>query len=113
MYREKETDPFYWTGAWKRARQAALDRDHGLCVWCRRAGRYRIDRHGRRWPVKADMVHHIKPKKDYPELALELDNLVSLCDGCHDKAHPEKHMGQKKEKPPTAAQLLGVKFEQL
>lgn len=59
------------------------------------------------------MVHHIKPRKEYPELELVLENLVSLCDSCHDEAHPEKRTGKKKEKPPTAAQRLGIRFEQL
>ena len=31
------------------------------------------------------MVHHIKPLEDYPELALELDNLISLCNDCHEQ----------------------------
>ena len=29
-------------------------------------------------------VHHIKPMKDYFELALEDDNLISLCFECHE-----------------------------
>lgn len=109
----RETDPFYSTGAWKRIRRRALDRDHGYCVWCRRAGRKTIDRSGRPVPVRATMVHHIKPRREYPELALTLDNLVSLCDACHDEAHPEKHGQEKREQQPTAAQLLGVTFVQL
>ena len=36
------------------------------------------------------MVHHIKPRRDYPELALVDSNLISLCDECHNKMHPEK-----------------------
>ena len=113
MRYEKERDPFYGTSRWLAARQQALDRDLGQCVWCRRARRYTIDRYGRRLPVLATMVHHIKPRKEYPELELVLENLVSMCDKCHDDAHPEKFLKQKKEKPPTAAQLLGVRFEQL
>ena len=35
-------------------------------------------------------VHHIKHVDEYPELAYEDSNLVSLCQGCHNKAHPEK-----------------------
>lgn len=64
-------------------------------------------------PVRATMVHHIKPRGEYPELALTLSNLVSLCDACHDEAHPEKHAQEKREQQPTAAQRLGVRFEQL
>ena len=28
-------------------------------------------------------VHHIQPKKDFPELSLDLDNGVTLCGDCH------------------------------
>lgn len=36
------------------------------------------------------MVHHIKHAEEYPEIAFEDSNLVSLCEACHNKAHPEK-----------------------
>lgn len=32
-------------------------------------------------------AHHIKPKKYFPELALELDNGVTLCKKCHGELH--------------------------
>ena len=35
-------------------------------------------------------VHHIKHVDEFPELAYEDNNLVSLCQACHNKAHPEK-----------------------
>ena len=87
----KETNPFYGTDAWKRCRRAALLRDHGLCQRCLREGRREIFANGRTFPVLATMVHHIKHLEDHPELALNLDNLVSLCDACHEKEHPERH----------------------
>lgn len=111
MRRAKQTDPFYTSGPWLRARAQALDRDCGLCVWCRDAGRYRVDRYGRRLPVLATMVHHVKPRKEYPELELVLSNLVSLCDKCHDEAHPEKRekMGHKPKDPiPEVAKGISV-----
>jgi 5-methylcytosine-specific restriction enzyme A len=70
----------YTSGAWQRVRKTVLRRDGYCCVWC---GRY-----GRRRP--AAVVHHVKDADEYPELALMPDNLVSLCQGCHNKAHPEK-----------------------
>lgn len=111
--RHKETDPFYLTHAWRALRQKALDRDCGLCVWCRDAGRYTRDRLGRRVPVLATMVHHVKPRKEFPKLALELSNLVSLCDKCHDEAHPEKREKAAKPKPPSAAEVFGIRIEKL
>jgi 5-methylcytosine-specific restriction endonuclease McrA len=35
-------------------------------------------------------VHHIIPLEDDPERGLELDNLMCLCEACHNKQHPEK-----------------------
>ena len=70
----------YTSKRWGRKRAAILRRDDYRCVWCRRYGRNR----------PAVVVHHIKHVDEYPELAYEDSNLVSLCQGCHNKAHPEK-----------------------
>lgn len=32
-------------------------------------------------------AHHIMPKNDFPELSLELDNGITLCETCHEEAH--------------------------
>lgn len=108
----KETDPFYTSSAWLKVRARALERDCGLCVWCRDAGRTTTDRHGRRLPVLASMVHHVKPRKAYPELELTLDNLVSLCNRCHDEAHPEKH-AERKMRDPVPEAARGIRVERL
>lgn len=89
----------------------ALCRDHGECVMCARAGRYVRDRAGRLCRPRATMVHHIKPIKEHPELALSLDNLMSLCDQCHDEMHPEKLPARRKEQ--SLAERMGIKVEQL
>ena len=74
-----------------------------------------MDRCGRRVNVRATMVHHVKPLEMYPDLALDLDNLVSLCDDCHDKAHPEKHEktrnGKQRDAVPEVAK--GIRIERL
>ena len=64
---------FYVTAAWKQLRLERLAKDNYLCQRCLK--RKRI--------VPATTVHHIKPVKDYPELALVMDNLISLCNTCH------------------------------
>ncbi len=32
-------------------------------------------------------AHHIMPKNSFPEIALELDNGITLCKECHEEAH--------------------------
>ncbi len=32
-------------------------------------------------------AHHMMPKKDFPELSLDLDNGVTLCEDCHSEVH--------------------------
>lgn len=106
---QKTVDPFYSSGAWRAARAKALERDHGECVLCRRAGRVTVGRDGHPWPVLATLVHHIKPYQTHPERALELDNLMSLCDRCHWDVHPEKHRNADRE--PTLAERMGIRVE--
>jgi len=74
------TEAFYLSSKWKRKRKAILKRDGYLCQICKRYGR-RTD---------AQTVHHIKHLDEYPELALENSNLISVCNACHNKLHPEK-----------------------
>ncbi|OMF95085.1 hypothetical protein BK146_16590 [Paenibacillus sp. FSL R7-0333] len=75
--RDKTSRSFYKSTAWEKAREQALIRDNHLCQHCFKRQRLTL----------ADMVHHIKPISDYPDLALVLDNLLSLCNSCHNKEH--------------------------
>jgi len=85
--RDQEARSFYKSKAWEKCRQYVLVRDNYLCQYCLEKGKL----------TPADMVHHIEELKDNPEKALDPDNLISLCNTCHNKEHPEK--GKKKEKP--------------
>lgn len=89
---EKEVKAFYNSSAWKHKRLEILDRDRYECQDCRKrlieaaeAGERMSgdDRKLRR----AEEVHHIKELREYPELALNDDNLVSLCAKCHNMRH--------------------------
>lgn len=92
----KKSDPFYHGKEWKQLRKAALHRDQGMCQDCMDAFRRGVG--GK--PRRAEMVHHLVPREERPDLALVLENLRSLCNQCHNKRHPEKrrHVAiQKKE----------------
>lgn len=71
---------FYNSKAWVKRRAVILRRDGYICQWCKRYGRM----------TQASVVHHIQHLEDRPDLALNPENLISLCAKCHNKAHPEK-----------------------
>ena len=56
---------------WPALRLAAKRRDGFKCVKCGARGRLECD--------------HIKPVRDAPELAFDLDNLQALCVRCHSR----------------------------
>ena len=67
-------DPFYWGHRWRKVRQIVLGRQP-LCVVCMENG----------VTMSSTEVDHIKPRKDNPSLAYELDNLRGLCKPCHSR----------------------------
>jgi 5-methylcytosine-specific restriction protein A len=74
--KNRSGDPFYSSKAWKDLRLAFL-REHPLCECdeCKRAGAV----------VAADVVDHIKPRCDHPELSLEWTNLRSMAAAHHNR----------------------------
>lgn len=84
--RNKESKQFYESNAWKKCRRLALIRDNYLCQDCLE----------RKQITKADMVHHVIELKDDKTKALDLNNLRSLCNSCHEKHHNRR--GQPKRK---------------
>lgn len=86
MADRKESLPFYHSAKWKRVRAQALSRDQGMCQACME--RFRQGTGIR--PRRAQMVHHVIPLEERPDLALDLNNLRSLCYECHNREHPEK-----------------------
>lgn len=69
---------FYASQLWRSLRSQALERDHYECVWCREEGKVTTNN------LEVD---HIKELEYYPEYALDLDNLRTLCKECHNKRH--------------------------
>lgn len=67
-------------------------RDKYQCQLCKRYGRM----------TQAKIVHHKLELDEYPELAFDDNNLVAVCQACHNKLHPEKGKGYgryKKHRP--------------
>src|SRR5262245_41147778 len=64
---------FYGTARWRRVRTQALVRDRYTCRHC---GRVEASArcHG----------HHVKPHHGDPEKFFDVDNVVCLCQPCHD-----------------------------
>lgn len=100
----KESKPFYHTDAWKRARAKALERDAGMCQDC--MDRYRAG-YGSK-PRRAAMVHHVISIEERPDLALDMGNLRSLCEACHNKRHPEK--GKRRQEQQKHGQMRVIKI---
>ena len=76
---EKARHEFYCHNRdWERVRLKALKRDHYSCVNCKAKGILTTSR------LEVD---HIQELEYHPELALELDNLRTLCKDCHNKRH--------------------------
>ena len=75
-----DTQEFYRSERWKRFRKRILVRDEYTCQRCKKYGRV----------TQAREVHHIKRLEEFPELAYDPKNCVSLCKACHNMQHPEK-----------------------
>ncbi|GEP80690.1 hypothetical protein SCA05_24830 [Staphylococcus carnosus] len=81
---DKETKRFYKSKEWRRLRELVLIRDNYECQHCKEKGIVKTinpDKH------KSLDVDHIKELDSHPELALDMDNLVTLCISCHNKKH--------------------------
>ena len=97
---------FYHSVAWKAARKARLEIDGGMCCECMAE----FYRGMRRHPRRAVMVHHVLPITERPDLALDLENMRSLCDMHHNREHPEKGgRGKAREKRTPESRMRVVK----
>jgi 5-methylcytosine-specific restriction enzyme A len=82
---------FYDSPEWKLLREEVKKRDNHECQECKRQGKVFIDIYehsekAKRKKIKL-VVDHIKELEDHPELALDTDNLETLCVMCHNKKH--------------------------
>ena len=77
----KTADPFLYKAEWRALRKLAAERYGLICCKCGREN-------SRKFPINFD---HVKPRKFFPELALEIENLQPLCGPCN-KAKGNKHL---------------------
>lgn len=75
--KQYEYDWFYHSKAWSKLRSMALDRDNYLCQKCLEHNKI----------TNAKIVHHIVYVDTDFTKALDLDNLISVCQDCHNKIH--------------------------
>ncbi|KGJ25373.1 HNH endonuclease [Staphylococcus haemolyticus] len=75
--KQYEYDWFYHSKAWEKIRRMALDRDNYLCQRCLSNNKI----------TSAKIVHHITYLDDDFSKALDLDNLMCVCQDCHNKIH--------------------------
>lgn len=76
--RDRDAKRFYDSAPWLKLRRLKLTADP-LCERCRSQGR----------TVVASQVHHRHELRARPDLALDLDNLESLCLPCHNAARSD------------------------
>lgn len=92
----KKANPFYLTKEWRKKRQEILDRDNHECQECKRQGKV---------TTRHDMVlevDHIKELNEYPELAMDNDNLQTLCKKHHNIKHGRYYKFRNKPKKPRS-----------
>ncbi len=82
---------FYDSTDWKQLREEVKQRDNYECQECKRNGYVAIDTNEYSEKAKRKkiqlVVDHIKELEDHPSLALDKDNLETLCVNCHNKKH--------------------------
>lgn len=94
---KEERIKFYKSKAWQYIRYRVLERDNYECQECKRQGRVFTDFHKPDKHKRLD-IDHIKSLARYPELALEMQNLETLCVKCHNKKENRFHKFQSKNK---------------
>ena len=73
---------FYNQSAWRGVRgvrKKVLKRDNNECQWCKREGIFNNQ--------ELEVDHIIELEKCTLEMALDMDNLRTLCRSCHNKRH--------------------------
>nr|WP_040436991.1 HNH endonuclease signature motif containing protein [Clostridium sartagoforme] len=75
--RDSKYNKFYKSKGWNMVRQLAIVRDHALCKDCLNNNKI----------TPYNTVHHIIPIKDDWNKRLDINNLICLCESCHQRRH--------------------------
>ncbi len=75
--KDKEEQRFYNSKAWKVTRQVVASRDNYLCMLC--LSNKEIESYY--------TVHHIVELKEDYDKRIDIDNLICLCQSCHEHVH--------------------------
>ncbi|MFR3569540.1 MAG: HNH endonuclease [Paraclostridium sordellii] len=90
---------FYSSDPWRLKREKIKDKDNGCCLLC-------LNKH-RSKPM--DTVHHIIELKEDWNKRFEEDNLISLCESCHQVVH-NKYKTSDKEQTQNELKSILIKF---
>jgi 5-methylcytosine-specific restriction endonuclease McrA len=72
---------FYSSPAWKRCREAYIKKCGGLCELCFKKGIYKAGY------IVHHKIHLTEENYRDPSVALNFDNLLYVCQDCHNKIH--------------------------
>lgn len=95
--RDKIKDSFYRSKSWIKLRDYIRVRDKGLCLMCLDSDEINEMR----------VVHHIEPYEDSEELRLDENNLICLCQRCHELVH-EEYKANKKPMQDKLRRMIGL-----
>lgn len=73
-----ERTRFMQTPKYREWRKSVFKRDNFTCQICQKKKSGRLN------------AHHIKSYRDFPDLRLEVNNGITLCNECHRKLHSNK-----------------------
>lgn len=94
MISNNDLSSFYNSSSWRNLSKYVIHKFNNECYQCKIRGKY----------APAEVVHHVRQLKLYPEFAYELtylDNnhveqlqLIPLCRECHEREHNRLHKPQ-------------------
>lgn len=87
------THYFYTSWAWVNKRKEILERDNRECQICKSNGNVTAGTKDN--PL---IVHHIKELKTRPDLALTDNNLLTVCNNCHENVCHPNRLGKYQER---------------